>query len=352
MSYSRDYHESITVRGSTTTTVSYPKSETGGSMPVTVHYTEHVPIDIRIDVDTNPFDRSISSANNHVNLLTGSVVAAEAGQLAAKIKSAEDISDTMINGFFGLIRSEINQQLAVIQPKVEALIIELMQHQETCAQKKVQLEGDFAKISERYERIFSNLDKELRNRILLLNQSAVGVHGTLTTNVHRSLSDISSGIATIYNKESGVLQSMLFASSLKSKALSLIDNTKKYLFFEINLSNQLHQILIPVKIEKEVLRKIPVLYLESKAPSSGSDITIFSPGKIPALAENKKVLKNAFSNSSNKWEALSSKAREQINNYLAIELSGHEENKNIIKPRVAQRILDLWRNDTKIHVNN
>ena len=352
MSYSRDYHETITVHGSESKTVSYPKSESGGSMSVTVNYTEHVPVDIRINVDTNPFDRSVGSANRQVSILTGSVIATEAAHIAAKVKSAEDISDTMVEGFFGLIKSEINQQLTEIKPRVEALIIELMQHQQTCAQKKVQLEGDFGRISERYAKIFFDLDKELRNRILLLNQSAVGVHGTLTTRVHRSFSDISTSIATIYNKEGNYLQSMLFASGLKHKALSLIDNAKNYLFSEKNLSAQLQEILIPMEIGVVVTRQIPVLYFESKNQENGNDVAIISSGQIPALATNKTKLKDSFSNSGSKWKAIDSKNREHINTFLKLELSSQESEAHNINPRVAQQIMQLWNNDTNIQTNN
>lgn len=351
MSYSRDYHETITVHGSESKTVSYPKSESGGSMSVTVNYTEHVPVDIRINVDTIPFDRSVGSANRQVSILTGSVIATEAAHIAAKVKSAEDISDTMVEGFFGLIKSEINQQITEIKPKVEALIIELMQHQQSCAQKKVQLEGDFGRISERYAKIFFDLDKELRNRILLLNQSAVGVHGTLTTRVHRSFSDISTSIATIYNKEGNCLQSMLFASGLKSKALSLINNAKNYLFSEQNLSAQLQEILIPLEIGIVVTRKIPVLYFESKNQENGNDVSIITAVQIPALASNKTKLKDSFSNSGSKWKSIDSKSREHINTFLKLELSSQESETHSIKTRVAQQIMQLWNNDTNIQTN-
>ncbi len=63
MSYSRKYHETITVRGSKTVTVSYPKSESGGSKTVTVDYVENVPVDVNIHVDTNPFDDSVEHCN-------------------------------------------------------------------------------------------------------------------------------------------------------------------------------------------------------------------------------------------------------------------------------------------------
>lgn len=350
MSYSRKYHRTITVNGSESKTVSYPKSDSGGSMTVTVHYTKHVPVDIDINVDTNPFDRSVHSANSQINLLTGSVVATEAAHIAAKVQSSKDISDSIIDGFFGLIKAEINQQLTELKPRVEALLIELMQHQQTCVQKKVQLEGDFARISERYGKIFLDLDKELRNRILLLNQSAVGVHATLTTRVHRSFSDISSGISTIYNKEGSQLQSMLFASGLKSRALSLINNAKQYLFSERNLLEQLHQILITENITKVETRKIPVMYFEGKNISNASDVQIISPEQIPTLTNSKKKLQESFSNSGSKWKTIDAKNREQINTFLKLELSNQETN-NKINPRVAQQVMRLWTNDTNLQTN-
>lgn len=353
MSYTRTYHETVSGSKSVTVHYDYPASENGGSSSETVTVDIDIPVTIDIDVDTSPFDRSISSANRQVNLLTGSVVATEAAQIAAQIQSSADISDTIVDGFFWLIKSEINQQLTEIKPRVEALIIELLEHQQACALKKKQLEDDFGRISERYAKIFFDLDKELRNRILLLNQSAVGVHATLTTRVHRSFSDISSGIATIYNKEGSNLQSMLFAIGLKSRALALIGSSKNYLFSERNLSAQLHQILTPNEIEKVVTRQIPVLYFESKNQSNGNDVDIIFSGEIQSLKENKTKLKDGFSNSGSKWKTIDSKSKEQINTFLKLEFSRQESNnQNKINPRVAQQIMQLWNNDSNIQINS
>ena len=99
---------------------------------------ERVPINIKINVDTSPFERSVISANRQVDFLTGSVDATEAAHIAAKVKSAEDISNTLVKGFYGLVKSEINQQIIKIKPRVEALIIELMHHSQSCFQKKFQ----------------------------------------------------------------------------------------------------------------------------------------------------------------------------------------------------------------------
>jgi hypothetical protein len=348
MSYSRTYHE--TVSGSKTVTVhyDYPASENGGTGSETVTVDIDIPVTIDIDVDTIPFDRSISFANKQVALLTGSVVATEAAQIAAKVKSSEAISDTIIDGFFGLIKSEINQQLTEIKPRVEALLVEMLQHRQSCVLKKKQLESDFARISERYSKIFLDLDKELRNRILLLNQSAVGVHGTITTHVNRSFSDISSGISTIFNKEGNCLQSMIFASSLKNRASSLINSAKNYLFSEKNLSVQLQQILNPVEIKAVVTRHIPVLWFEIKNQSNGNNVEIISSEQIRSLENNKSKLKASFSNSQSKWTTLDSNNREYINTFLKLELS---KDNSKINPRVAEQIVQLWTKDINIQTN-
>jgi hypothetical protein len=351
MSYSRNYHETITVSGSKSKSVSYPKSDSGGTMTVTVNYTENVPVDIRINVDTNPFDQSIGSANRHINMLTSSVIATEAAHIAAKVQTSEAISNTIVDGFFGLIKSEINQQLTEIKPRVEALYIELSQHQQTCAEKKIQLENDFSRISERYAKIFNDLDKELRNRVLSLNQSTVRVHGTLTTRVHRSFSDISTSIATIFNKEGSHLQSILYASGLKHKALLLIESAKRYLFSEKNLSAQLQEILIPVGIKSVGTINIPVLYVECKNQDNGNNSYVLSPFQISALVSNEKKLMHHFSNSDSKWQTLNSKGREQINNFLKQELSQQSSEIGSVNARVAQNIMQLWNNDNNIQTN-
>lgn len=352
MSYSRNYNETITVNGSESKTVSYPKSETGGSMTVKFNYTQNIPVNVRIDVDTSPFERSIISANRQVDILTGSVVATEAAHIAAKVKSAEYISNSLVEGFFGLVKSEINQQISELKPRVEAITIELMQHSQVCFQKKFQLEGDFGRISERYTKIFYDLDMELRKRIQYLNQSAVSVHEILTKCVQRSFKGINASIATIHNKEGNYLQGMLLTSRLKSKALSLIYSSKNYLFSEKNLSEQLKEILFPIGIGVVGTKKIPVLFLESRNQNNRNDILIITSAQIPALAANKAKLKDHFLNSESNWNLLDFKKREYINTFLKLELSSLESEMHNFNPRVMEEIMKLWNNDNIIQINN
>lgn len=348
MSYTRNYQE--TVSKTVTVRYDYPKSENGGSSSTTV--TVDIPVSIDIDVDTRQFDDSISDCKDQVNLLTGSVVATEVAQIASKIANAKTIANTIVDGFFGLIKSEINQQLNEIKPRVEALIIELVQHQQSCAQKKIQFEGDFARIADRYTKIFQDLDKELRNRILALNQSAVTIQGKLSSHVHRSFSDISTGITTIYNKEGSQLQSIIFASGIKNRALSLIENARNYLSNEKNLSEQLKKILIPVNYHVVVNKHIPVVYFETKNINT-SDGNIISSTSIQTLCsgENKNKLKEYFTLSNKSWNLLSAKNRNDINTFMQLELRKREQEKQPITPRIAEQIMQLWSNNTNIQSN-
>jgi len=344
MSYSRRYKE--TVSRTVNVSYSYPASQNGGSSSKSV--TVDIPVTIDIDVDTDPFDRSVSAANRHINLLTGSVIATESAHIAAKIQSSQDISDSIIEGFFGLIKSEINQQLTEIKPRVEALLVEMVFHQQTCISKKEQLQVDFNRIAERYSKIFIELDKELRNRVRVLNQSAMTSHEEIASQVHRTFSDNSTGISTIFNKEGGDLQSMLYATGLKSRALLLIDSAKSYLFSEKNLASQLQQILTPSNTHKVAIRHIPVLYLESKNESAAFTVQIINSPQIPALNTNSEKLKWGFSNASVPWRPMEYSHRERISTYVNLQVAAYEGGSSKMNERVSKQIMRLWSNDHDI----
>jgi hypothetical protein len=346
MSYTRRYSE--VVSKTVTVNYSYPASQNGGSSSKTV--TVDIPVSWDVHVDTNPFDQSISEANAHVNVLTGTVVATEAAQIQAKINSAEQISDSIIDGFFGLIKSEINQQITEIRPRVEALLVELVHHQQTCLSKKDQMERDFQRIAERYAKIFLDLDKELRNRIVSLNKDTINAHSQISNQVHKTFADISTGISTVYNKEASTLQSILYSTGLKNRALAMIESSKKYLFSEKNLAKHLKEILVPVNTSTLSQRYIPVLFFETRAKAFES--IVISSRELTEMnsGATKSSLKNSFINEP--WIALSVEARQQIETYFKLELNKKQEHSNKeMDSRLASEILRLWQNDRTIKCN-
>ena len=172
MSYSRSYSETITLSGSETKTVSYPASENGGSTTVTVYYTEYVPVDVNIHVDTDPFEAGVAKCNSRVNLLTTTVVATEVAQIASIASNAKKVGSAVVEGFFKTIRSEISQQIMELSQKIDSHLIHLRELAKSCAARQKQMETDYNRISTRYSKIFNDLNNELSNRIYELNKPA------------------------------------------------------------------------------------------------------------------------------------------------------------------------------------
>ena len=128
MSYSEQYSEIIS--GTVYETVHYPASEDGGSMTVSVHWSEDV--NITIHVDTSSFDQSVSTIKHHIDGLTGAVVATEAAQIEERVRSADAIGQSVTSGFFRLIGSEISQQMVAIKSRVDSLFLKLNDMKTAC----------------------------------------------------------------------------------------------------------------------------------------------------------------------------------------------------------------------------
>ncbi len=166
MSYTRSYSERIIVQGHKSETVSYPASQNGGTTTVTVYYEEVVPVDVNIHVDTIPYDNSITRCNQNVHILTGAVTAFQTAEIASKVVNSQKVAGTVINGFFGYIRSEISQQISELTQSVDAHLMHMRELAQSCLAKKKQLEGDYHRISGRYSKIFEDINRELTKQDL------------------------------------------------------------------------------------------------------------------------------------------------------------------------------------------
>ena len=165
MSYRRSFHKTIVVHYSGSVSYSYPASQNGGSG--TAHYsgTAYEDVQVNIDVETTPFDNSVAHCNNSVNVLTGAVVATEAAQVASIDSNAKKIGSTIVEGFFKTIRSEISQQISELSSRLDATLMHLHKMAKRCVEKQKQMESDYNGVSNRYMKIFDDLNNELANRI-------------------------------------------------------------------------------------------------------------------------------------------------------------------------------------------
>lgn len=168
MSYTRSYSSSIEVSGSVT--VCYPPSEHGNT--INVPYRDIVPVSIDVTVDTTPFDASVSGANLSVDGLTASVAAMNAANCAAIAQSAKQVSDSIIGGFYGLIRNDITTKKSETKTVIQTKTALLMEHSKAMGEKHTRMLTDFEREKAKYGMVFSELDKELERRVTDLDKAA------------------------------------------------------------------------------------------------------------------------------------------------------------------------------------
>ncbi len=342
MSYSRNYNTSITINE----TVDYPSSNTGGSTRVSFT----VPVSVNITVDTNPFDRSLNKFSDHITLLTGAVIAAEASEIAMIAENANKISGSIITGFFGYIRSGISQQISEYRPKVEAGFVELVKQREMCLSKMNQMKEDYQRISERYTNIFNDLDKETRNRIRAINEEAFSVNSNIYEQLHRTTESGLSSVPIISNDEIEQTHSLLFSSRLKNRVMLLMSKAKSLILDDKRLKQMLNLLLINDKIEISKIKYLPLLLMESNIKDKGIRSELYFNTKLPAFntPEFRQNISDEYSAEKINWESMNEGAKSELNRYLQNDINSIDMSQDQHSKRVADVIRRLWTNNSNI----
>jgi hypothetical protein len=351
MSYTREYRETITVSGSETVSVSYPASEKGSEKSVTVPYTQYVPVIINILVDTVPFDKSVNYVNGNVDVLTGAVIATEAAEVASKATNAIKVGSTIVNGFFGYIRSEISQQIAELSQNIDAHIMHLKELSQSCLSKKKQMEGDYARISGRYVKIFDDLNNELSNRVFELDKPAfVFKKETDNQKIRTSFNDLVNTV-TICAIESSELQSKIGASITKKRALDTLNKVNEFFLQQKKLNTTIQQSML--NESKLCSIYIPCCYVETNNANNQIDKNIYSTDFLSVLKDKNKKneIVEQFSSNSISWSKLSPDAQKNLSLFFNTELnnSATANDKHSLRVReMIQKLVDI----TSINVIN
>lgn len=179
MSYTRSYSSSVTVNGSKV--VSYPATQHGGT--TTVHFSETVPIDINITVETDPFDNSVYKAAKNVDGLTASVVAMNAANCAAIKASSEKVSQSLINGFYNLINNDIALKKSENNSQLQAKIALLNALANDMREKHARMSEDVERLKAHYNNIFKGLDDDLAKRIKEIDRPSFNLCEKIRTGI-------------------------------------------------------------------------------------------------------------------------------------------------------------------------
>jgi hypothetical protein len=321
MSYSRSYKERISVPYSGSVSYRYPASDKGGTANVQYRGTTHEDIQVYIDVDTNPFDNSVEHCNTNVNLLTGAVVATEVAQITSINKNSKKVASTIVNGFFGYIRSEISQQISELSQNIDAQLIHLKELSDACVAKKKQMEGDFNRISSRYIKIFDDLNKELSNRIMELDKPTFVFKNELDNQSIRSVKNDMVNTVLIFGKEGGMLNSKLSVTLAKKRALDTLNQSKIFLLQQKQLNYTLQRSMINENITSK--QYSPVCFIESNSEMNKISKQVYASPYVSTMQDSDKMneLIEDFSHGSKSWTVISVENNESIRKYFNVEMN-------------------------------
>lgn len=348
MSYTRRYHNTVTVSGSQSASYSYPASEHGGSGSVTIHYSETVPIDVNITLDTDPFDRSVDNAEKHVDQLTGAVAAMNTAQCASIHHSGKQISDSITNGFYKLVQSEITTQISENKSQIQSRFSLIMELAKDIAGKHTRMAADMNRLKKHYAEIFTGLDDDCKKRVLAIDKTAFmlsrarrqlinepylkagpfSLHEMTDTSSFNNLSTI----ARLRNQVSKVINIMTFSAMKTQQCIRNIETFSKN-----------------VKVTANCVSCIPVIFTEQELLSEKNKKNFDSicsrlfPAADTVHDDVCRFVSGAHAETWKKLDVFEEKMIEQ--SFFSFAEKELESSSSADKQRIYEQIITMWKSN-------
>lgn len=254
------------------------------------------------NVDTTPMANEIKSVSRHVVGTTAAVVTMQSAVIDAENRSAQKVCSNVNRGFFTMMRSQISQKIANKQSRVEALLMQLAQQKRQLLGIKTNMEREYGRIASRYLRIFTNINKELEQRIRQIDQPIFELVNRHMASATNRMNALCSWVST--SQSEGITKSQqIIVSNMKYNAKTALEHATDFLTHVGEQRVLTDKVLIsnPNGNEKHPFL-IPVMICETISDAQGiknTDIRIPQPVK----AENKNAINEILrTNESLKWE--------------------------------------------------
>jgi hypothetical protein len=349
MSYTQRFKDSIYVEG--TTSASYPASEHGGTMRVP--YSRNVSVDITVDVETSDFDSSVVYCNRSLDGLTGSVVAMNAAQCAAIQQTAGEVSQALIDGFFGTIRMELSQQIQALDSAIKAGFGLIQEQGKAVSAQKNTMETDYNRISSRYITIFQDLDNECYKRIYALDKNSFN----LAWNIQKKLLVETNTNITAKNllgiQDESSSKSMMMVSRINRLTLDVLKTLGDYIYQETTIAALINSFMTDEAVADTVYEYrteyVPVIWVSRENPESGvSEADCYMPEN---MSQTQKEMTAGAANrrfttaSESEWTVLREDEKTTLDKeFKVIAESVFSENTGEKDVRVYDMIMELWQN--------
>lgn len=336
MSYTRTFSKVIHVSGSVS--VSYPASEHGGY--TTAHYSENVPVIVNILVDTDNFDQSVQHTNDSVDMLTTAVTAMDEAQRVEIKKSADKVSDSLINGFYNVVNQDITSQKAEVKSVLQARFAKLLEESKKLQEIRDRMDEDVSRLKRHYYKIFKGLDDDLNRRIIALDKDAFAIHSHVTDEllVTPYLDSAGNGINEM-NEESGVNQ-MITMGRIKTMSMNMVNQIADHLQKSADFKHSTASILSDTSCQRTVKEMIPVAYC-----SADDQTSAYCSENIAGKNKIENVVRNHIDHATDtQFEPLETEEKEPVEKALLGMMEESARN-NEIDERTFSEMQRLWQND-------
>ena len=267
-------------------------------------------------VDTSPMGEAISSIASMVDRTSMTVVSAAEAIGEAEARSAEKISANISQGFFNLVISQLNQKLAGLRSSLQAKDAQLIEEKRTAEYLRTQFFGDFQMIKRRYHKLFSTLDKTLKNRVYELDKPLTSM---LESGYRANIKGRSNNrcVPAVLSKESQDACLGLEVSRTKQQSLKLLAAIRDYLAAGFLVQAHIERLLSPSGDAQQIHEiLVPSLMVEHDSFTSGINAMVF---RFPGEAESSRSLYHdvtqtvsALDTESLDWKPVEAQARARL----------------------------------------
>lgn len=320
MSYTRTYSETVVVEGEKDVEFSYGPSQSGGTIKKTVRYRENVDLEFRIQVDTDPYDSQIEDCIDNVNILSATIGATSAAQVASVYANGRRVSGTIVEGFFGLIRSELSQQMAELRQNIDAQIMHLVEMRKACIAKQAQMEADYRRIASRYEKIFHDLNTEMYNRIHELDKPTFNVTKVANEQRGRLLGGDSVTTAIVTGQETARISCAALTSNVRNRAMGFLAQARRYLFTQQSLRDSIQACTIEGGADS--VKHVPVCVVEQSTQDGRAVLAIHTPTGLTSIndAGHKEKIRAVFQSKNVRWRPMADEYRTLLAMHMESEI--------------------------------
>lgn len=239
-------------------------------------------------VETDEMATAIHEVAPHVDGATAAVVTMQAAVIAAEKRAADHICENVNRGFFGLIRSQISQKVAIVRSQVEARLLELRDQSLKLMSVKNSMERDFQMISSRYTKLFKSLDSALFSRIHEVDQRTLDLTRRDLRRIERRCESFQASLP-MHQLESVGSAQLIAASGTKANAALAITAMSKFIAGSTKQNLLSTSILNPGQDNQPGIRYLPVMIVEADSSATGAKQWRHHLPKMPSPALDQQV---------------------------------------------------------------